>query len=361
MRGHEEWMRLACQLAQATVGQTSPNPAVGAVLVKDGALIGCGAHLKAGTPHAEVQALQMAGSNSEGATLYVTLEPCDHFGKTPPCTRAITQSGVTRVYVGSLDPDTRVSGRGIVHLKNAGIDVIEGILQEECLLVNEAYFHHRRTGIPFVTLKTATTLDGKIATSTGDSKWITGEASRVYVHELRRQHDAILVGVGTVICDNPSLTTRLDTGGNHPIRIVIDSHLRLPFEATLIQDQVVPTWIFTTDQRDMNKERQLLAMGIQIFSTGDGPRVNLDKVLTILGERNILSLLVEGGGIINASLLSGNYIQKVISFIAPKLLGGRESRTSFEGENPTLISQAKNLHNVILKKFGEDICIIGYL
>lgn len=279
----------------------------------------------------------------------------------PPCTEGIVRSGITHVYIGSVDPDPRVSGSGIKYLKSAGIEVIQGILEEECSVLNEAYFHHRHTGKPFVTLKSATTLDGKIATSTGDSKWITGEASRAYVHTLRHQHDAILVGVNTVIRDNPSLTTRLEAGGKHPIRIVVDSQLRIPLESILLHDELAPTWIFTTKQRDAEKEKQLREMGIEIFSTGEGPRVHWEKVLHTLGEKGILSLLVEGGGTVNAALLKGDYIHKVIAFIAPKLLGGKEGPTSVEGEGPLLLTDAKTLHDVKVKHFEEDICIIGYL
>lgn len=361
MREHEKWMNLACQLAKATQGQTSPNPVVGAVLVKEGQLIGSGVHLKAGTPHAEVHALNMAKDLAKGSTLYVTLEPCNHYGRTPPCTEAIIQSGVKKVVIGTLDPDERVSGHGIQRLRDAGVEVLVGVLQSECEQLNEAYFYHRRSGKPFVTLKMAMTLDGKIATYTGDSKWITGEQARRFVHELRHRSDAILVGIGTVIKDNPQLTTRLEGGGKHPLRVVVDSRLKIPIDAEINNTQVAPTLIFTTDQKDPEKEKELSARGVQVISTGPGPRVSWEAVLQYLGQQGILSLLVEGGGEVNASLISEGHVNKVIAFLAPKILGGRESPTSVEGENPLRIHEAKLLKNVSVERIGEDICIQGYL
>lgn len=361
MGRHEDWMRLAIQLAKAAEGQTAPNPMVGAVAVKEGRIIGSGAHLKAGTPHAEVHCLQMAGDEAKGCTLYVTLEPCNHYGRTPPCTENILQSGVKQVVIGSVDPDPQVSGSGIKRLRAAGVEVIQGVLESECLKMNEAYFHHRKTGKPFVTLKTATTLDGKIATATGDSRWITGEASRQYVHQLRHRHDAILVGVGTVLADNPRLTTRLETGGIHPLRVIVDSYLRTPLDAAVVDTSEAATWIFTTAQRDREKEKRLLEKGVQVISTGAGPRVDWEVLLQFLGRKGILSLLVEGGGEVNASLLKEQQVQKVIAFIAPKLLGGKWSPTSIEGESPAKMAEAWTLRDIDVQRFGEDICMTGYL
>jgi diaminohydroxyphosphoribosylaminopyrimidine deaminase/5-amino-6-(5-phosphoribosylamino)uracil reductase len=354
-------MLLAYHLAKATEGQTSPNPMVGAVVVKEGRVIGTGVHLRAGTPHAEVHALNMAGTEAEGSTLYVTLEPCDHYGRTPPCTERIIRSGVKRVVVGSLDPDKRVSGRGIRRLSDAGIEVITGVLEKECLQLNEAYFHHRRTGKPFVTLKMAMTLDGKIATPGGDSRWITGEVARRHVHELRHRADAILVGVGTVLADNPRLTTRLPAGGKHPLRVIVDSRLRTPVDAAVTETEEASTWIFTTDLRDRAKERKLLEKGVQVISTGPGPRVDWERVLEVLGDAGILSLLVEGGGEVNASLLREGRVQKVIAFLAPKLLGGRRSPTAVEGEDPAKMADALELANLQVEQFGDDLCVTGYV
>jgi diaminohydroxyphosphoribosylaminopyrimidine deaminase / 5-amino-6-(5-phosphoribosylamino)uracil reductase len=361
METHEAWMRFALQLAQATAGQTSPNPMVGAVVVKNGQMMGLGAHVQAGTPHAEVHALQMAAATATGATLYVTLEPCPHFGRTPPCTEKIIQSGVKRVVIGSVDADSRVSGKGITQLKEAGLEVIQAVLEKECLALNEAYFYHRRTGKPFVTLKIATTLDGKIATANGDSRWITGKEARQFVQQLRHRQDAILVGVGTVLADNPALTVRLAEKGKNPIRIIVDSHLRTPLQAKITDVALAPTWIFTTDQRDREKEKQLRAKGVQVISTGKTPRVDWQVLLHHLGEQGILSLLVEGGGQVNASLLHAGDVNKVIALIAPKLLGGATSPTSVAGESPVKVADASQLRDVTVDWLGEDVCFTGYL
>jgi diaminohydroxyphosphoribosylaminopyrimidine deaminase / 5-amino-6-(5-phosphoribosylamino)uracil reductase len=361
METHEAWMRFALQLAQAAEGQTSPNPMVGAVVVKDGQMMGLGAHVQAGTPHAEVHALEMAAATAKGATLYVTLEPCPHVGRTPPCTEKIIQSGVKQVVIGSVDLDPRVSGKGITRLKEAGIEVLQAVLEKECLQLNEAYFYHRRTGRPFVTLKTATTLDGKIATANGDSRWITGKEARQFVHQLRHRQDAILVGIGTVLTDNPALTVRLQAGGKNPIRVIVDSHLRTPLQAKITNVAIAPTWIFTTDHRDIEKEKQLRAKGVQVISTGIAPLVDWKGLLHHLGGQGILSLLVEGGGQVNASLLRGGYVNKVIALIAPKLLGGATSPTSIAGESPAKVADASRLSQVTVAWLGEDVCFTGYL
>ncbi|MBN2909755.1 bifunctional diaminohydroxyphosphoribosylaminopyrimidine deaminase/5-amino-6-(5-phosphoribosylamino)uracil reductase RibD [Polycladomyces sp. WAk] len=360
MEHHEKWMRLALQLARSAEGQTSPNPLVGAVAVKEGRLVGMGAHLRAGTPHAEVHALDMAGPEAHGSTLYVTLEPCNHYGRTPPCTEKVIASGVKTVVIGSKDPDPRVAGSGIRRLQEAGVGVVMGVLETECLRLNEAYFHHRRTGRPFVTLKTATTLDGKIATHTGHSRWVTGEAARAEVHRLRHIHDAIMVGVGTVLADKPRLTTRLPGGGHNPIRVVIDSRLRLPTDTPVADVTEAPTWVFCTDEGDPEKEEQLRAKGVKIVSTGPGPRVDLHRVMQVLGEHGVLSVLVEGGGTLNAALLRERLVDKVIAFVAPKLLGGKNSPTSVEGEERETMAEAIHLRDLEVQRFGEDLCVIGY-
>lgn len=361
MKNHEYWMGLALDLANSTAGQTSPNPMVGAVVVKNNQLLGSGAHLRAGTPHAEVHALQMAGEEAEGSTIYVTLEPCNHFGRTPPCTEKIIASGVKQVVVGSGDPDKLVAGRGIARLREAGLIIIENVLSSECLKLNEAYFHHRKTGLPFVTLKTATTLDGKIATKSGDSRWITNEASRAYVHQLRHEHDAILVGIGTVLADDPELTTRTLDGGLSPTRIVLDSKLRIPLTSKLLQTDIAPTWIFTSEEHDEKKRATLVKRGVEVFVTGAGEKVNLEKVLRVLGENGVLSLLIEGGSEVNAAMLAGDYVQKIITFIAPKILGGIDSPSAIGGESPSKMAEAKQIHRVSWQQFGEDFCMTGYL
>jgi diaminohydroxyphosphoribosylaminopyrimidine deaminase/5-amino-6-(5-phosphoribosylamino)uracil reductase len=225
------YMNLALNLAKGTLGQTSPNPVVGAVLVKENQIVGMGAHLKAGEAHAEVHAIQMAGIKAKGATLYVTLEPCSHFGKTPPCSDLVIRTGIKKVFVATTDPNPQVAGTGIERIRKAGIEVHLGLLQEEARELNKVFFYNIRTGLPFVTLKSAISLDGKTATVTGESKWITGEEARNDVHQYRHQHDAILVGVNTLIKDNPTLTTRLASGGKNPVRIILDTHLRTPKDA----------------------------------------------------------------------------------------------------------------------------------
>lgn len=361
MISHEAWMQQALNLAKTTTGQTSPNPMVGAIVVKDGCLVGMGAHLKAGTPHAEVHALEMAGSNAKDSTLYVTLEPCHHHGRTPPCTEKIISTGVKQVVIGCQDPDPRVAGKGIKRLEEAGIQVITGILEKECRQVNEAYFYHRQTGYPFVTLKTASTLDGRIATASGHSKWITHSQSRLRVHQLRHQHQAILVGIGTVLADNPQLTTRLPNGGLNPLRVIVDSRLRIPLDARITDVSEADTLIFTTEARDQQKEDALRSKGVKVIIAGKGPRVDWELVFRTLGNQGILSVLVEGGSEVNASLLEENWVNKAVIFLAPKLLGGSGSLHSIGGKNPETISEAKNLKDLTIERYGDDICIIGYL
>ncbi|MBA4600967.1 bifunctional diaminohydroxyphosphoribosylaminopyrimidine deaminase/5-amino-6-(5-phosphoribosylamino)uracil reductase RibD [Thermoactinomyces mirandus] len=359
---HETWMRLALQLAEATQGQTSPNPMVGAVAVKNGQVIGTGAHLKSGTPHAEIHALNMAGENARGCTLYVTLEPCNHFGRTPPCTHRIIEAGVKRVVIGSADPDEKVSGQGIEHLRQAGVEVMTGVLKEECLRLNEAYFHHRKTKKPFVTLKMAMTLDGMIATHTGDSRWVTGKESRAHVHELRKRSDAILVGVGTVLADDPQLTARIEGEMlRQPVRIVLDSKLQTPLHAQIVRTDVAPTWIFTTPACDRKKKEQLTAKGVRVIMTRSHNQVDLDEMLAYLGKQGILSLIVEGGTRINASFLRGNHVQKVMAYIAPKLLGGTNSKNVIAGAGPDYMAQAIPLSRTRLERLGDDYLMIGYI
>ena len=361
MGTHESWMQHALNLAQSTLGQTSPNPVVGAIVVKNECLVGVGAHLKAGTPHAEVHALKMAGEQAAGSTLYVTLEPCHHYGKTPPCTETIISAGVKRVVIGCQDPDKRVSGKGIRRLQEAGVEVVLGVLEKECMQVNEAYFHHRKTGYPFITLKMATTLDGRIATASGDSKWITNPLSRQQTHRLRHQHQAILVGIGTVLADDPQLTTRLSNGGLHPLRVIVDSQLRVPLNARITDVSQADTLIFTTKNRDREKEAALRSKGVQVMIAGTDSKVDWEIVFRTLGKQGILSVLVEGGSEVNASLLAGDWVNKVVIFLAPKLLGGTASLHAIGGKNPEKISEAKSLKEISLQQYGDDICVIGYL
>lgn len=355
----EKWMDLAITLAKATNGQTSPNPSVGAVVIKDEEVVGVGTHLRAGTEHAEVHALRQAGDRARGATIYVTLEPCNHIGRTPPCTEMILASGIKRVVIGMKDPDPRVAGSGIEKLEVHGVEVLSGILIQECFELNESYFWHRRTGRPLVTLKMATTLDGKIATSTGDSRYVTSEEARADVHLLRHQHDAILVGIGTALADDPQLTTRLPMGGKNPIRIVLDSKLRLPISSKLADTSEVATWVFTTKQKDRKREQELQERGVQVF-TQDEETMDWNFVFSTLGKKEILSVLVEGGSEIHASLLRDDQAHRIIQYIAPKYLGGRGSLSAIGGENPAKMAESLWLEDLQVEKIGADLKITGW-
>ncbi|MFV9509709.1 bifunctional diaminohydroxyphosphoribosylaminopyrimidine deaminase/5-amino-6-(5-phosphoribosylamino)uracil reductase RibD [Tepidibacillus sp. LV47] len=353
-------MQLALDLARRTKGQTSPNPMVGAVVVKDGRIIGLGTHLKAGEPHAEIHALNMAGKMAVGSTLYVTLEPCSHYGKTPPCAERIIQEKVKRVVIANIDPNPLVAGKGVELLKKAGIEVTTGVLAEEAKRLNEVFYKYITTRTPFVTVKTAMTLDGKIATYTGSSKWITGEKARNYVHQLRHEHDAIMVGIGTVLKDNPSLTVRLEQPGIHPIRVVLDTTLKIPMDAKLITDKIAPTWIFTSEKAPKGKIEQLQSMGIKVIQMSRYQDIPINKVLQYLGRNQITSVLVEGGSTIIGQLFDQRLIDKYIAFIAPKLAGGNQSPTSIGGQGIANMSEAVSLTNLTIERFGDDICITGY-
>ncbi|MFE8702016.1 bifunctional diaminohydroxyphosphoribosylaminopyrimidine deaminase/5-amino-6-(5-phosphoribosylamino)uracil reductase RibD [Cytobacillus sp. FJAT-54145] len=353
-----EYMRLAISLARATIGQTSPNPSVGAVLIKDGRLIGSGAHLKAGTPHAEVHAIQAAGENARDGILYVTLEPCSHFGKTPPCADLIIKSGIKKVFVATLDPNPLVAGNGIKKLKEAGIEVHVGLGEDEAKKLNHSFFHFIKTNTPFVTIKAAVSLDGKTAAKTGDSKWITSPESRLDVHQLRHEHDAILVGINTVLNDDPLLTTRRPQGGKNPIRIVLDTHLKTPIHSQLVQDQSAKTIIFTSKDVDSKKVEELTGQGVEIISFHT-TNIPIKEMLKVLGEKKIMSLLVEGGSEIHASFIEEGAFQQVILYIAPKIIGGRSAIPFVGGEGPELVEYSKKLEFVSFEKVGPDLKLIA--
>ncbi|CAM4069759.1 bifunctional diaminohydroxyphosphoribosylaminopyrimidine deaminase/5-amino-6-(5-phosphoribosylamino)uracil reductase RibD [Mesobacillus thioparans] len=355
---HQDYMALAIKLANAAEGQTSPNPQVGAVLVKEGEIMGMGAHLKAGEPHAEVHAIRMAGEKANGATLYVTLEPCSHFGKTPPCSNLVIESGIKKVFVASVDPNPLVGGAGIKKMREAGIEVEVGLLEEEAIALNQVFFHYISTGLPYVTLKSATSLDGKIATVTGESKWITGEEARKDVHQFRHTHDAILVGVNTVIKDNPSLTTRLEAGGKNPIRVILDSHLRAPLEARVFNDDSAETIIVTGSDVEPEKEKQYKEKGIEIIKL-ETEKVGIKEMLKKLGERGITSLYVEGGAEVHGSFLREKAFQRVITYIAPKLIGGRDAPSAYGGDGIAHLNETVPLKIIGVKQIGQDIRIIA--
>lgn len=363
MKTDQDFMRIALDLAATAKGKTNPNPVVGAILVKDGVIVGSGIHRKAGEPHAEVHAFQIAGNHAIGATLYVTLEPCSHYGKTPPCANLVKESGVKRVVVATEDPNPDVAGRGINLLKKAGIVVEVGVLKKEAQRLNERFFHNMITQSPFVISKVAMTLDGKIAAYNGHSQWISGVDSRKEVHYLRNEVDAILVGIGTVLADNPTLTTRIDGPSKNPIRIIMDTNLRMPLDANVADCSDAETIIVTAVNEQEEKATALKEKGVKILSVvleKENQLLDLETVLKKLYQEGITDILLEGGSEINASFLRSGLIQKYIVYVAPKVLGGRGSFTPFRGKDVESINDAIQLHFEEVEKIGEDLRIIAY-
>ena len=356
----EKYMRLAMQLAGNAIGRTSPNPLVGAVIVKDNRVVGCGWHRKAGTPHAEVHALNQAGELAQGADVYVTLEPCAHYGKTPPCSKALVEAKVKNVYGGLLDVNPKVAGKGFKILEDAGIHVEYGFLQDELRKQNEVFFKWIEHKKPFIVLKAAMTLDGKIATATGQSKWITNETSRAYGYKLRDIYDGIMVGINTVIEDNPMLTARVD-GGKNPIRIVVDSSLKVDINANVVQDKSAKTIVATTDKADKDKILKLQAQDVDVIvvDKDENDKVDIEKLLDILGQQNICSILVEGGATLSGSFVAKKLVDKVYFFIAPKIVGGKEAKTPVAGTGILNLQEALALKDIQIEKLEEDILIIG--
>lgn len=356
----EKYMRLAMQLAGNAIGRTSPNPLVGAVIVKDNRVVGCGWHRKAGTPHAEVHALNQAGELAQGADVYVTLEPCAHYGKTPPCSKALVEAKVKNVYGGLLDVNPKVAGKGFKILEDAGIHVEYGFLQDELRKQNEVFFKWIEHKKPFIVLKAAMTLDGKIATATGQSKWITNETSRAYGYKLRDIYDGIMVGINTVIEDNPMLTARVD-GGKNPIRIVVDSSLKIDINANVVQDNSAKTIVATTDKADKDKILKLQAQDVDVIvvDKDENDKVDIEKLLDILGQQNICSILVEGGATLSGSFVAKKLVDKVYFFIAPKIVGGKEAKTPVAGTGILNLQEALALKDIQIEKLEEDILIIG--
>lgn len=357
------FMRLALREARKGLGRTSPNPSVGAVIVKDGKVAATGYHRSAGLPHAEVEALSQLGGRCPGATLYVTLEPCNHTGRTPPCTHAILNSGIQRVVVGMKDPNPGVAGGGCAFLERHGVEVTVGVLEGECRRLNEDFVRFVTSKRPFVIAKSAMTLDGWTATSTGHSKWITNEASRAFVHRLRDRVDAVLVGIGTVLADNPSLTARLKRGrGRDPLRIIVDTHLRTPRNARVVtQDSSARTLIVTgkdpspVDCRGFPEDR----VSIMTCPLRNG-KIDLTALAARLGEMSVMSLLVEGGAGIIGSLLRDRLIDKCYLFKAPKLLCGGDGIPMAAGPGPREMSDALVLKEIRVRRFKDDILIRGY-
>lgn len=358
----EKYMQLALDLAASAKGNTNPNPLVGAVIVKNGVIVGTGLHRKAGEPHAEVHAFRMAGEHAQDATLYVTLEPCSHYGKTPPCAKLVKESGVSRVVVAMQDPNPAVAGQGIQLLRDAGIVVEVGVLEQQARRVNERFIHNMLTQRPFVISKFAMTLDGKIATHTGHSKWVTGEAAREDVHYIRHEVDGILVGVGTVIADNPTLTTRLKEGyGKNPTRIIMDSSLRTPDYANVLNTEEAHTILVCSEDVSQEKMKRFTDKGVTVLPVRKNEYgLQLDDMLEKLYTHGITDILLEGGSKINASFLQQEAVDKYVVYIAPKVLGGNLSLTPFAGYSPSQMNEAWNVEWTSFDKVGEDLRIIAY-
>lgn len=354
------YMQRALELAEKGRGWTYPNPMVGAVIVKDGRIIGEGYHERCGQGHAEVNAFKNATEDVENAELYVTLEPCSHHGKTPPCADLIISKKIKRVVIAALDPNPLVSGRGVKKLEDAGIEVVSGLLAEESITLNEIFMKYIRKKEPFVLLKSAMTLDGKIATVSGESKWISNETSRAHGQKLRNQYMSILVGVQTVIEDDPQLTCRIE-GGKNPIRIVADSSLRIPENAKILEDQESASTILAIAKAsDSEKKKRLEERGIRIIEFADEKgRVDLKKLFLQLGTEGIDSILIEGGGTLAGSVIQTGMVDRVITYIAPILVGGKNAKSPVAGEGVAELSQALKLEKLEVIPLDGDVALTG--
>ncbi len=361
-----KYMSLAVSLAKRAEGVTTPNPLVGAVLVREGRVIGKGYHKRSGLPHAEIEAIfdaEKRGNVVNGSTLYVTLEPCCHTDKrTPPCVNSIIDKGISNVIVGTLDPNPKVSGRGIELLKKRGLKVRVGVAEEACKIINEAFFKYISSGIPFVTLKLACTLDGKIATMTGDAKWIGSEDQRNFAQRLRKKVDAIMVGIETVLLDDPQLTVRLRKKAiDQPVPIVLDSRLRIPIESRLLKIHKSPL-IIATDKANLEKKKNLEQSGsrVLIFDSNINGKIDLPNLLKKLGELEITSVLIEGGSRVAASALNQRVVDKIVLFYAPKIIGA-EGISMVGDLNVLKVKEALSIRDVKVKIFGDELMIEGYI
>jgi len=360
----EKFMKMALELAEKGSGMTSPNPMVGAIVVNNGEIIATGYHRAAGEPHAEVVALQNAGERAKEGTLYVNLEPCCHRGKTPPCVEKIMEAGIQEVVIGMLDPNPLVSGKGIKLLQEGGVKVRCGILEEESRRLNEVFIKYITRGEPFVLIKTAVTLDGKIATSSGDTRWITGEEARNKVHHLRNKVDGILVGIETVLNDDPALTTRLngEIQARDATRIIIDSRARMPLDSRVVNNNSeASTIVVVSDEAPVSRCEKLKEHNVEVWKIpGSQGKVSLRGLMKALGDREITFLLVEGGGAVNFSFLEENLVDKVYFFIAPIICGGKEAPTSFDGGGVEYLSEAWKINDLQYEKCGKDLLLTGY-
>lgn len=356
---HQALMAQAIALARKGEGRTSPNPPVGAVIVNNGQVVGEGFHPKAGEPHAEVFALRQAGKLAYGADIYVTLEPCSHFGRTPPCADALVTAGIKSVYVGVTDPNPQVAGQGIARLKAAGINVHVGLLEEQCRDLIAAFSKHVTTGLPYTIYKAALTLDGQSATAEGDSRWVSCEQSRQRVHQLRDRVDAIMVGVGTVCQDDPLLNTRLDfASGRDPLRIVVDSHLRMPLNSRMLQQESEAETLIATISRDQERIALFKKMGAEVLCLkADNGRVSLSALWRELGRRQIQKILLEGGATLAGAALKNALIDQLMIFIAPKIVSGSNKHGLFNGDGCKTMSEAIQLKRMTTVQVGTDLLI----
>jgi diaminohydroxyphosphoribosylaminopyrimidine deaminase/5-amino-6-(5-phosphoribosylamino)uracil reductase len=360
------YMEQALSLAKLALGQASPNPAVGAVVVKGGKIVGQGYTQPPGSHHAEVIALKQADREAEGGTMYVTLEPCCHQGRTPPCTQAIIAAGISEVHMAMLDPNPVVSGRGQEELKKAGIKTTLGEYEGEAREINEAYIKFITTGLPFVTAKFAVSLDGKIATKTGDSRWISGTESRKYVHYLRYTSDAIMAGVNTLLADNPHLTTRCSggkggTARKQPLRVIVDGNGRTPLDSKVFS-QPGKTLLVMGHKLDSKQKAAYAKAGAEVMEPPeDAKKVDLELLLRDLGKRDITSIIVEGGGILLGSLFDRGLVDKVIVFIAPIVIGGAKAKTPVAGEGVAKVADSFRLERLKMGRLGDDLLVIGYV
>lgn len=358
------FMQMALELAARGRGLTSPNPMVGAVVVKDQAVVGQGYHQAAGGPHAEVHAIDAAGEKARGGTLYVNLEPCNHTGRTPPCTLKIIAAGIRRVVIGMHDPNPGVAGAGAEFLERHGIEVCQGVCAAEAEALNEVFIKFIQTGRPFVIAKCAATLDGRIATRTGDSRWVTGEAARAFVHELRQSVDAIMVGVDTIVVDDPQLTTRRAAGPSRdPVRVVLDTHARIPPAARVIRHaSAADTLVVTGSGVNADVKRRIVRRGVQVIaSTLREGRIDLGALLRQLGERGITSVLIEGGSRVLASAFREGVVDKACFFLAPLITGGDDGIPICRGKGVDRMQESIRLVRIHTRRFGDDIMIEGYV
>lgn len=373
---HEKYMRLAIEEAKKGEGFVNPNPLVGAVIVKDGKILGTGYHKKYGENHAEINAILDAkkkNNNIENATIYINLEPCSHYGKTPPCADAIIKNKFKRAVIGCLDSNIKVAGNGIKKLREAKIEVVENVLEEDCKKLNEVFFHYINTKKPFMVMKYAMTMDGKIASVSGKSKWITSEKSREHAHLFRKKYSAIMVGINTVIEDNPTLNCRIKENPKNPIRIILDSDLKIDLKSNICKtSKDIKTYIASVkptakSNKNMEKKKELEYLGIEIIETSPKDlskdfKVNLQELIKILGEeKNIDSVLIEGGATLHAALLKEKLIDKALIYIAPKIFGGLNAKTPIAGEGIEEPDNAIKLIGGKLKNIGEDLFMEYYL